>query len=200
MRPPKENGTKFILWLLTVAAYGLTSTNAKWQNHSNNMMIECDMAQLPFVPQLFYRLGDTGLVDELAVKLVDDVIFGGSEDVRAELVEKMKGYFDIGTISHTPGKMFFLWALITQYDDGTIKLSADENVSELVPNPISSILRKESDSPVTSIKLTNYRSVNGMLSWLGMLISPLSGIQQQLFTTKVTFGNCERLTFSSESS
>lgn len=90
VRPPKENGTLFLLWLLNVASYSLTNANAKWQNQSDNMLVDCNLTQVPYVPQLFYRFDDSDYLDALTIKLVDDVLIGGIEDVRAELVAKLR--------------------------------------------------------------------------------------------------------------
>lgn len=106
------------------------------------------------------------------------------------MVEKLKSYFTFGTISHKPGSLLFYGSLINQdTDDGSITLTADEKVSEVVPNEVSRDRRKNLEPPITSVELTNYRSVNGMLSWLGMLISPLSAFNSSFFATAVTFSN-----------
>ncbi len=55
VRPPKADKSRFTLWRLNVAAYGLVNANAKWQNQSDALLAECGLRQLAFMPQLFVK-------------------------------------------------------------------------------------------------------------------------------------------------
>ncbi len=133
---------------------------------------------------------ENGSVVLLVIKLVDDVLIGGDDSRRAHLIEKMKRSFEVGTVSHTPGSLMYFGVTITQTDDGDIEMDANEKLNSVATKTITRNRRKEQSSPLTSIELRDYRSVNGSICFMGMIASPLASfvssyLQQASHSAKV---------------
>ncbi len=118
MRPPASDKSRYTLWKLNVAAYGLVIANAKWQDQSDSLLQECGHCQLAYLPQLFYS-EENGCVPLIVINLVDDLLIGGEQNRRSELIEKVRSRFDVGTVSHTPGSLMFYgilnWMLLRKW-------------------------------------------------------------------------------------
>ncbi len=173
VRPTKCDKSKFTLWRLNVAAYGLVNSNPKWQNQSDALLSDCGLRQLAYIPQLFFMDTD-GMLELIVIKLVDDILIGGNTSSRSSLTERLKKRFEVGTVSHTPGSLMFFGATVSQSEDGDIVLTADEKLSEIKPATIGSVRRKDQESALTRMESKAFRSTTGMLCFVGMLISPLA--------------------------
>lgn len=101
VRPPRSEPDRYTIWRLTAADYGLVNAYAKCQCQSDQLLLSCGLKQLLIVPQLFYCT-ENGRLKLLVIKLVDDLLIGGSSTLRASLIEKLSAKFEVGTISHTP--------------------------------------------------------------------------------------------------
>lgn len=189
--PPKECAVRCFYWLLLTAAYGLVNANAKWQEMSDNLLFDIGFVQVVYVPQLFYMPSpDSDLPMALAVKVVDDILFAGNKAVLLNISESLKKSYKLGTIVHGPGSFSFNGLNICQMDDCSITVSCDERLMSIEPYPITRLRRKQIDEPLNEIELASFRSLNGMLGWIGITASPFcafasSHLQQKLPNAQV---------------
>lgn len=100
--PPKESRLRNELWLLLVAVYGLVNANSKWQVKSDNSLLELGLQHLSSTPQLFAKFDDNGVVFLLFIKIVDDFLACGPDDVLRSFVTSLGDTFKLGTVRHGP--------------------------------------------------------------------------------------------------
>ena len=107
VRPPKESQMKSThLWLLLTAAYGLVNANAKWQNQSDNVMLDIGLQQSPHVPQLFFKT-ENGRIVLIVAKIVDDLKVAGGDKCVQHFVEEFDKTLKFGDVKHGTGKLRF---------------------------------------------------------------------------------------------
>ena len=170
--PPRECKTRYQqYWLLLSAAYGLANAGAKWQQLSDDVLRASGFKQLVYVPQLFYKEGD-GKTVIVAVKVVDDILFAGEKERITEVIENIKKQYKLGTIVYGPGKIQLYGLMITQDEDMTIMIDADEKMQGYHAPTISRLKRKEQDTLLNGIELASFRSLNSCIGWLGVAASP----------------------------
>lgn len=97
VRPPRECSQREFYWLLHVTTYGLVNANAKWQWHSDCTLNELGLSAMVHVPQLFYLISDGALL-LIDVKVVDDILLGGPEEVRKQFIKKLSTKYTLGTV------------------------------------------------------------------------------------------------------
>eukprot|EP00173_Palmaria_palmata_P004185 Plantae.Rhodophyta-Palmaria_palmata.ctg5175.p1 GENE.Plantae.Rhodophyta-Palmaria_palmata.ctg5175~~Plantae.Rhodophyta-Palmaria_palmata.ctg5175.p1 ORF type:complete len:258 (+),score=24.54 Plantae.Rhodophyta-Palmaria_palmata.ctg5175:111-776(+) len=136
------------------------------------------------MPKLFYKI-TYGNLKAVLIKLVDDLLIGASKSEKDMLIKQLGNKFKIRTLTHTPGSLLCYGAKVEQKYDGTIEISADDKLKTIFPNQVGRERRRQLESVVTSDELSEFRSMNGKISWLVMLISPtesfLSSHLQQRF-------------------
>lgn len=92
VKPPTESKTKSFYWLFLVATYGLGNANAKCQMHFDNILLELGLTKCLYIPQPFYIRRDN-LLCLIVVKVVQDLLFGGTVPMRAWIVQVLSKYF-----------------------------------------------------------------------------------------------------------
>ena len=115
MIPPREAGRRQFYWLLLVATHGLVNANAKWQVHSDGTFEKLRLKPTIIVPHLFFR--KDGLLKLLVAKVTDDMLIGGPKEERQKSIEQLHGVYEIGTITHIPGKFLFFGLVIEQDEE-----------------------------------------------------------------------------------
>jgi len=187
--PPRESKDRFHYWLLLTAAYGLVNASAKWQAKIDGSFLEMGFKQLVYIPQLFYKK-ENSILKALAVKIVDDVLIASTEAHLTVVVKQICSKYNVGTIVYGPGSFLFNGLNVTQDEDLSITVDADQKLQAIEPYPISRYRRKEIDKKANSIEIGSFRSVNGQLGWIGTAASPLcahssSSLQQMVPQMKV---------------
>ena len=168
--PPRESSDKSHYWLLLTSAYGLVNANAKWQEQSDSFLNTIGFTQLIFVPQLFY-ISKEGKLQIVAVKVVDDILFAGEESYVKSTIKKIQDNYELGTIAYGPGSFLFYGLQISQLEDFTISVHADDKLNAIECYPIDRNRRKQNDSILNSIEERSFRSVNSSLGWIGTVSS-----------------------------
>ena len=88
VRPPKESQMKSThVWILLTAAYGLVNENAKWQNQSDNVMLDIGLQQSSYVPQLFFKK-ENGRLVLIVAKNMDDLKVAGENNCVQHFMEE----------------------------------------------------------------------------------------------------------------
>lgn len=189
--PPRESMQRAThVWLLLTAAYGLVNANAKWQMKSDECFFELGLLQCQQIPQLFYMHEDGELV-LLVAKVVDDIKAAGKGDRAEQFIKQSHKKFELGTVSHGPGKLRFFGINTEQHEDLTVSTDADDKLKSLVELDISRSRRKEYDAGINEIERAAYASANSSLGWIGTAASPFcsfysSYLQQKAPNTKVS--------------
>lgn len=96
------------------------------------------------VPQLFYHKLYRRL-DVVAVKVVDDILFGGNRTKVSEVIEKIGQRYRLGTIVYGPDNIQFYGPMITQHENKTISIDGDEKMQGYQALIISRMTRKEQE-------------------------------------------------------
>lgn len=169
--PPKESADRQHLWLLLAAAYGLVNANAKWQEHSDNLLQDLGFKQLVYVPQLFYMRDCSGNLLAVAVKIVDDVLMTGPRNNLESVIDDIRSRYKLGTVVFGPGNFLFFGLQISQDTDHTITIEGDDKLSALQCYPLSRQRRKEGEKLLNDIEKSSFRSVNSSVGWLGSAAS-----------------------------
>lgn len=188
--PPGESNDKNHYWLLRPASYGLDNANAKWQEHSDYLLKSLGLQQLTYVRQLFYKFDSTGVVQLVAVKIVDDVLLAGPKELLKDLINKIQKKYELGTVVYGPGSFLFFGLQVCQEIDSSITIQADEKISSLECYPITRQRRKESSILLNELEMSSFRSINSSIGWLGTAASPFcafyaSHLQQKVPNTTV---------------
>ena len=171
--PPRECPGRQFRWRLLVATYGLVNANAKWQLHSDTTLLDLGLHAVVLIPQLFYMKRD-GKLCLIVAKVVDDFLIGGTKSARKWLIEMLKEKYSVGTIAHLPGSFSFFGLLITQEEDGTITVSAEEKLQAITPHLLSRMRRKEGNDLLNAIEAHSFASINGSMGFLGQNVSPFA--------------------------
>ena len=188
--PPHQSAMRHFLWLSTVATYGLVNTNATWQVHSDNTLISMGMNTNTFIPQLFTLLRDKSLILAL-IKVVDGMFITGPPHEKRKFIEKLSSIYELGTITHLPGKCFFYGLHVTQHEDFSIAVSCDDKLNGIVPHVLSNFRRKQADEKMNDIEMNRFNSINGSIGYIGVHACPIacfvsSYLQQRKVTPTVS--------------
>jgi len=185
VKPPRESKEKFVYWLLLTAAYGLVNASAKWQEEIDGSLKILGFHQLIYVPQLFYKRDSSGLLSVIAVKVVDDVLLAGNNQVIRKVVEEIQKRYTIGTIVYSPGSFLFNGLSISQDEDYNICVDADAKLSALQPIPLSRFRRKAFEEKANAVELSAFRSSAGSIGWIGVSASPFCALASSSLQQKV---------------
>jgi len=173
--PPRECPNRANYWLLLTAAYGLVNANAKWQEHSDEFLRSIGFLQLVYVPQLFYIKRGNDL-QVAAVKIVDDILFTGSEEHVRSIIDHIRSKYQLGIVLYGPGTFLFFGLTICQDTDFSVTVHGDCKLNALEAFPIDRNRRKQIDTPLNDIELQAFRSVNSSIGWLGISASPFCSL------------------------
>lgn len=102
-----------------------------------------------------------------------------SVDTMRSIIDTMSARYKVGTIVYSPGSFLFNVLRITQNDDHSIAVEADEKMSCINPVPITRVGRKQFEEPVNTV----YRSCTGSVGWIGVAASPFCGAILTIFCT-----------------
>lgn len=190
VRPPTESRMRSShMLLLLTAAYGLVNANAKWQSHSDSIMLELGLLQSKYIPQLFYKKQNGKLV-LLISKIVEDLKVAGQGNNAQVFVEAFDQKFKFSTVSHGPGKMLFFGINTVQHEDSSIETDAEDNIEAVTQYPLLRQRRKESDSPLNAIEKSSFASANSSIGWIGTAASPLCSLYSSYLQQKLRIRRC----------
>lgn len=89
--------------------------------------------QLVYVAQLFYKLDECGRSEILAVKVVDDLLLARSTNTLQSTTDMVSARYKVGIIVFSVGLFLFNGLRITQYNDHSSAVEADERISGINP-------------------------------------------------------------------
>ena len=172
VRPPKESSMKSThLWLILMAAYGLVKANAKWQNQSDNLMLDLGLQQSSHIPQICFKK-ENGKLVLLVAKIVDDLKVAGEGNRAQVFLERFDKHFKFNKLNHGPGKLRFFGINTVQNTDHTIETDADDKMDAVTEYPFSRMLRKQFEQPLNQMEKSVFASTNSSLGWIGTAAPP----------------------------
>jgi len=111
-----------------------------------------------------------------AVKIVDDILFTGSEEHVRSIIDHIRSKYQLGTVLYGPGTFLFFGLTICQDTDFSVTVHGDCKLNALEAFPIDRNRRKQIDTPLNDIELQAFRSVNSSIGWLGIAASPFCSL------------------------
>lgn len=184
VRPPRESRDRRHYWLLLAAAYGLVNANAKFQSQADELIMALGLCHMPLIPQLFYLLKN-GVIVLVVIKIVDDLLMTGEDASVNDFIERFNKKFELGTVVRGPGSFKFYGISMSQDEDLSSSVNADEKLNLIDSFPLSRVRRRQCNSSLTSVEMSAFMSVNSSIGWLGIAASPFcafyaSHLQQKM--------------------
>lgn len=129
------------------------------------MIRSISLKQLLYVPQLFYRHDTSGNLSVVAVKIVDDVLFVGDENLINSIMEMIQSNSELGAVVYGPRSFLFFCLEICQDSGYSITFNADTKIYSLELYPLSRPRRKDCDDILNAVETSSFTSVNSSLGW-----------------------------------
>ena len=143
--------------------YGLVDAPRKWWQCLSGELQKLGMKTSALDPCCYYWHRDGTLQGILAFH-VDDLVFGGSELFRRDVLDRLKQRFPFKHWSE--GQAQFLGRRLRQREDFSIDSDQQEYASKVSSVFIGRERRKEKDSRLTPKEMTQYRGILGAANWL----------------------------------
>lgn len=157
------------VWLLLVAAYGLFDSNAKWQEQSDQVLINFGLEQCHQFPQLFFKR-DGNLILVVA-KFVDDNKVMGQDEYAKYFLQTFNVKFKLGNITSGPFKMRCFGINVLQEDYIKIKTNAEDKSNSLADYFLSRRRQNQFGSLINSMERAHYASTNSSFQLLRTAVS-----------------------------
>lgn len=123
------------------------------------------------------------------VKIVDDLLIGGSRKIVRDFIKRLEKVYQLGTIVHLPGSFRFFGLKVEQDEDGTIMINGDEKLQSIEPCDLSRLRRKNINADLNPFELFSFQSVNGSLGFLGMTVSPFAAFGASHLQQTITWAS-----------
>lgn len=98
----KESNHKKELWLFLFVAYRQVNVNSKWQVQSDFIYRSLGLGKVPEVSELFLKRNFSGAVRLSAIKIVDDILCLGPDEVIRRFAPDFRNVLTLCTVSHGP--------------------------------------------------------------------------------------------------
>ena len=126
----------------------------------------------------------------MTVKVVDNILFLVRSHLIQKFVNEVKENYDLGIVIYRPVLFLFSGLTVIQSDDYTFQVHADDKISASEPYQLDRNRRKKIDEPANAVEFSAFRSVNGVIGWIGATALPFcsfssSYLQQCLPYVKV---------------
>ena len=108
--------------------------------------MELGLQHVPLVPQLFLLIRDDEVL-LVVIKIVDDILACEPDPQLKWFYEEFGKKFNLGTVNHGTGKLRFFGLSITQFDDFSCTIDADDKLLSLDGYPIAIVRRRQVDEP-----------------------------------------------------
>lgn len=158
---------------LKAASYGLSNSNAKWQLNSDHTLLDMGLTSVVHIPQLFY-LSERGNLLLVVAKVVDNTLLFGPDEICNQFIAHLSVVYKVGPIVHIPGTLKFFGFTIRQDSDAVITVTDSGKLKQIESTPFTRDRRKQIESELTSLEKHEFMSINGSLSFLDSVISPLA--------------------------
>lgn len=79
-----------------------------------------------YIPQLFYKRSNSGELEALSVKVVDDVLLAGNIELLRRVIKEISNRYEIVTIVYIPGVFLFNVRSIGSAETIAVSIAIDE--------------------------------------------------------------------------
>ena len=167
LRPPKEANTAKI-WRLLKCVYGLSDASRYWYLRVKEELIKLGAIVSSVDPALFFWEDNNNLIGILACH-VDDMIWGGNENFKLNIIDKLKNIFTFG--SEETDAFTYLGIQLSQDEDYSVVINQSSYINGISEIELTKE-RKERNSSLTNEEKTLYRSAVGQLNWVAGMSRP----------------------------
>ena len=169
--PPKEYGTKNVLWKLNKCVYGLSDAARMWYDVVKETVQSAGIEKCPHDDAFFYWKGGTLLQGTMSIH-VDDFIYGGTEAFKRLLNDSVLNQFLIS--SHQEGFFTHLGLEIIQNDsDKSISITQQNYIrDDLKPIQLTNKRRNQKSHALDPNEYKLFKSLCGKLLWLSLQTRP----------------------------
>ena len=108
---------------------------------------------------------------------------------KRHFLERLKSFFNLGTVVHLPGQFKLFGISVSQDDDASLTISNDDKLQHIPTYCIPRLQRKTINEKLNAVEQNSFQSVNGSVDFLGMC-EPICGVFLQPFATNKWARNC----------
>lgn len=197
VRPPREwhyieNYSRGILWLLTKLPYGIVEAGRQWMLAVEEWMLnEAGLTRVSGVGQLFmkrtnlkHKSGKSKIL-LIVAKLSDDFLVAGLHAEIDAFMDALKKRFIVGRIVDGP-LYHFGGCEIRMGGNGDISMSMDTYWNRVQAIHMSRTRRRMRDSLACASEILQYRSLAGILLYLGNGVLPQASLVVSLMQQRIT--------------
>lgn len=103
--------------LLGTAAYGLITSDDKWQHQSDTLFIKLGLHHIELIAQLFASLSENMDMMLLAMKTVYNILPTGTDGERRRFITMLNDACELGDVINGPGEKGYYGMNLIQYED-----------------------------------------------------------------------------------
>ena len=167
VRPPKEfRKNDEEVWRLKKAAYGLNDAARNWYNTIKKKLLElgCTMLKLDSSAYLFHD--ENGKLAGLVIVHVDDILLGGNEQFRTQVLEGLIKAFHMGTRNSSDEFKYIGWDI--RQRPGGIEVNQHDYTDMISPLnfPKQSLKSIDPKTELNEKEKLAYQKLLGQLQWV----------------------------------
>lgn len=132
----------------------------------------------------------------IVIKIVDDILLTGVDSEMRSFIINYNNKYKLGEVVSGPGNLRFYGLNITQEEDFSVSIHADDKLVSIEPYPISRTRRSQIDENMNDIERKAFMSINASIGWLGITVSPLCSFVSSYLQQKM--GHCRISALSSQ--
>ena len=166
LQPLKEANK---IWKLQKCVYGLADASRYWYLRVKEELIKLGTNESSVDPSLFYWKEHYKLVGILACN-VDDMIWGGNENFKSNVINNLKNTFMFGSEETKP--FTYLGIQLIQNGDFSSTINQNNYIDCISEIKLSNERLKERNSLLSIEEKTSYISAVGQLNWVAEISRP----------------------------
>lgn len=173
VRPPRSHSNRHApLWKLRRLPYGIVEAGRQWLCAVENWLLrEYRVSRVSSMEQLFYKRGESGSVELLIAKVVDDFLVAGQPSVVEKFLKALGTRFILGHVKKSRD-LTFLGCKILRNGNDSIELSMHDYFRRIKTLCIPKARRKMYTEACDAAETQAFRSLAGTLLYLGQAVLP----------------------------
>ena len=163
LKPPKDVCSKGKIWRLKRCIYGLNDAPREWYKRVTEELMNLGAVRSLLDPAMFMWYDEENMLTGHLVSHVDDFVFGGTEDWKKQVIDKIKDMFKISAESHVSFK--YLGLNVKQSDD-CISIDQRSYIESIQPVDLPKERRQQKDEILTKEERRSLKSLSGKMMWV----------------------------------
>ena len=181
IKPPKEVQTNK-LWKLNKCVYGSADALRWWDLRLKEELLKLNVTVSKYNPGIFYYTKDKKL-QGLMVCFVDDILWGSTDEFKADLIDRLGQIFTIG--SKFSQAFTYLGIEIHHNNNKFITINQNNYAKAIQPILLTTNQLTEKDVKIPQEVISAVRSLVGQLNWLSSISRPDISFDTCKISTKV---------------